>query len=119
MLNDACPGQFSKIYIRPGRTDCRKGIAGLSSVIQAQLNLSPYQRNVLFLFCGRSRKMMKALIWEGDGFIVMTKKLSNGKFQWPRTEEDVLSLTADQFQLLMQGFTIEGSIKSSSPKYVG
>ena len=65
MLNDAGPEQFSGIYIRPGRTDCRKGARGLSEMIQFQLSMSPYQKNVLFLFCGCSRKMLKALVWEG------------------------------------------------------
>ena len=48
MLNDAGPEQFSGIYIRPGRTDCRKGARGLSEMIQFQLSMSPYQKNVLF-----------------------------------------------------------------------
>ena len=65
MLNDAGPEQFSGIYIRPGRTDCRKGARGLSEMIQFQLSMSPYQTYVLFLFCGCSRKMLKALVWEG------------------------------------------------------
>ena len=101
MLNDAGPEQFSGIYIRPGRTDCRKGARGLSEMIQFQLSMSPYQKNVLFLFCGCSRKMLKALVWEGDGWLVMTKKLTNGRFQWPRDEEEVRSLTHEQFLRLM------------------
>ena len=117
MLNDARPDQFSKIYIRPGKTDCRMGISGLSTLIRFQLNLSPFQKNVLFLFCGNSHKTIKALVWEGDGFLVMTKRISDGHFQWPKTPEEVLSLTYDQFMRLMQGFTIDGSIKETSPKY--
>lgn len=119
MLNDAKSGQFSRIYIRPGKTDCRKGITGLSDLIRFQLQLSPFQRNVLFLFCGCSRKTIKALVWEGDGFLVMTKKLSNGRFQWPRDEKEVMSLTQEQFDRLMKGFTVEGSIKEGAPKYAG
>ena len=56
MLNDAGPEQFSGIYIRPGRTDCRKGARGLSEMIQFQLSMSPYQKNVLFLFCEKTYK---------------------------------------------------------------
>lgn len=119
MLNDAGPEQFSGIYIRPGRTDCRKGARGLSEMIQFQLSMSPYQKNVLFLFCGCSRKMLKALVWEGDGWLVMTKKLTNGRFQWPRDEEEVRSLTHKQFLRLMKGFTLDGTIKEGVPKYWG
>ena len=102
MLNDAGPEQFSGIYIRPGRTDCRKGARGLSEMIQFQLSMSPYQKNVLFLFCGCSRKMLKALVWEG-----------------PRDEEEVRSLTHEQFLRLMKGFTLDGTIKEGVPKYWG
>ena len=94
MLNDAGPELFSGIYIRPGRTDCRKGARGLSEMIQFQLSMSPYQKNVLFLFCGCSRRMLKALVWEGDGWLVMTKKLTNGRFhrrgQRVQSEQSVL-----------------------------
>lgn len=119
MLNDALPGQFTKIYIRPGKTDCRMGIHGLSSLVRFQLKLSPFQKNVLFLFCGNSRKTLKALVWEGDGFLLMTKKLSDGRFQWPKNQQEVMTLTPEQFRRLMQGFTIEGSIRETNPRYVG
>ena len=119
MLNDAAPEQFSGIYIRPGRTDCRKGAWGLSELVQFQMSMRPYQKNALFLFCGCSRKMLKALVWEGDGWLVMTKKLTNGRFQWPRDEKEVMDLTHEQFCRLMKGFTLEGTIKEGAPKYWG
>lgn len=119
MLNDARPDQFSKIYIRPGKTDCRMGISGLSNLIRFELRLNPFQKNVLFLFSGNSRKMIKALIWEGDGFLVMTKKASSGHFMWPKNREEVLSLTPEQFGRLMHGFTIDGAIRETNPKYTG
>ena len=119
MLNDAQPEQFSKIYIRPGKTDCRMGINGLSSLIRFQFKLSPFQKNVLFLFCGNNRKSLKALVWEGDGFLLMTKKLSDGRFQWPKNQQDVMALTPGQFRRLMQGFTIEGSIRETESRHVG
>lgn len=119
MLNDASPEQFAKIYIRPGKTDCRMGINGLSNLIRFQFQLSPFQKNVLFLFCGNSRKTLKALVWEGDGFLVMTKKLSDGHFQWPRDQREALSLSPEQFRRLMQGFTVDGAIRETTPRYVG
>ena len=65
MLNDARPELFTRIYIRPGKTDCRMGIVGLSTLVRYQLQLNPFQKNVLFLFCGSRRNMIKALVWEG------------------------------------------------------
>ncbi len=48
-------------YIRPGVTDMRKGSAGLALIVQGQMELDPYGKAV-FLFCGRSRKTVKAIV---------------------------------------------------------
>lgn len=49
--------------------------------------------NSLFLFCGRRRDRIKALLWEGDGFVLLYKRMENGGgFQWPRTAAEILSI---------------------------
>ena len=63
MLNDA--RGFSKIYIATGYSDLRKGIDGLANVIKFQFDLDPFQKDVLFLFCGRRTDRIKGLVWEG------------------------------------------------------
>ena len=51
MLNDATG--FDKIFIAAGYTDLRRGIDGLASTIKYQFELDPFQKNILFLFCGK------------------------------------------------------------------
>lgn len=51
MLNDATG--FDKIFIATGYTDLRRGIDGLASTIKYQFELDPFQKNILFLFCGK------------------------------------------------------------------
>ena len=53
MLNNATG--FDRIYIACGYTDLRQGIDGLTAVIRRQLGVDPFQKNVLFMFCGRKR----------------------------------------------------------------
>ena len=43
---------FEAIYIYAGKSDLRKGIDGLAALVKEQFHLSPFQKNVLFLFCG-------------------------------------------------------------------
>ena len=73
------------IYIACGYTDLRRGIDGLVQIVQNQFSLDPCS-NSLFLFCGRRRDRIKALLWEGDGFILLYKRVETGCFQWPRTK---------------------------------
>ena len=45
----------------------------------------------------------------------MYKRLEAGRFKWPRNKEELKELTYEQFQRLMQGFTIEPGIKKITP----
>ncbi len=49
---------------------------------------------------------MKALYWDGDGFLLLYKRLEDGKFRWPKTPNEVLSLTEQQLRWLMEGLEI-------------
>ena len=104
MLRD-CSG-FRKIYIATGYTDLRKGIDGLAAIVQMQFNLPPFQKDVLFLFCGRKQNRFKALVWEGDGFLLLYKRIESGRLQWPKTSKDVEELDPDEYRKLLDGFAI-------------
>lgn len=104
MLKDA--SFFSKVYIACGYTDLRLGIDGLSTLIKNEFKLDPFEKNVLFLFCGRKPDRIKGLLWEGDGFLLLYKRLERSKFQWPRNPEEVSELKPEQYTWLMQGLSI-------------
>ena len=72
VLNNATG--FRKIYIAAGYTDLRRGIDGLASIIKFNFQLDPYEKDILFLFCGRRSDRIKGLVWEGDGFLLLLKK---------------------------------------------
>ena len=95
-----------RIYIACGYTDLRRGIDGLAGIVQQQFRLDPFT-NSLFLFCGRRRDRIKALYWEGNGFILLYKRLEDGVFQWPRSEEEAKELTPQQYRWLMEGLQID------------
>lgn len=104
MLNGA--SGFERIYIACGYTDLRRGIDGLAGIVQNEFQLDPFQ-NILFLFCGRRTDRIKALLWEGDGFLLAYKRLENGNFQWPRSEDEASEITNQQFRWLTEGLSIE------------
>ena len=95
-----------QIFIACGKTDMRKSIDGLAAIVSQNFKLNPFE-NTLFLFCGGKRDRMKALLWEGDGFLLLYKRLENGTFQWPKTTEDVREITPQQFRWLIEGLAID------------
>ena len=95
-----------EIYLACGYTDMRKSIDGLAAVVEQQFNLNPFQP-ALFLFCGKRCDRLKALLWEGDGFVLLYKRLESGRFQWPRTQSECRPITWQEFRCLMEGLQIE------------
>ena len=59
-----------RVFIACGYTDLRRGIDGLAALVQREFHLDPFT-NTLFLFCGRRRDRIKALYWEGNGFVLL------------------------------------------------
>lgn len=104
MLNNATG--FRKIYLATGYTDLRRGIDGLAAIIRFQFDLDPYDKDTLFLFCGRRCDRIKALLWEGDGFLLMYKRLDTGAFNWPRSADEAIEITQEQYRMLMQGLEV-------------
>lgn len=101
MLAEA--GGVRKVYIACGYTDLRKGIDGLAQMIGTTFDLNPYQKDVLFLFCGKRSDRIKGLLWEGDGFLLLYKRLEDGSFSWPRTQAQAALITREQYAMLMKG----------------
>ena len=107
--------RFENIYIACGYTDLRYGIDGLAATVKEKFRLNPFSPEIIFLFCGRRNDRIKALVWEGDGFLLLYKRLEAGSFKWPRKEEDLRELSYEQFSRLMQGFTIDPGIQKIKP----
>lgn len=98
--------QAKNIYIVCGYTDMRKSIDGLAAIVQQNFKLDVFSGS-LFLFCGKRCDRIKALLWEEDGFVLLYKRLENGKYKWPRNSEEAKLITKQEFRWLMEGLSIE------------
>ena len=79
--------QARNIYIVCGYTDMRKDLNSLVPFVQQNFGIAPYSGS-LFLFCGKRCDRLKALLWEPDGFVLLYKRLDNGRYQWPRNAQE-------------------------------
>lgn len=105
------------IFISCGYTDLRLGIDGLATFLKTQFDLDPYSPETIFLFCGRKSDRIKCLVWEGDGFLLLYKRLERGKYIWPRDSQELRLLSCEQFGRLLTGFAIDSTIKKiDAPK---
>ena len=90
---------FSRVqnyYIACGYTDMRKQIDGLAALVQTQFG-QKMDETSLYLFCGRR---------DGTGYILLYKRLTEKRFQWPRSERNLKKLTLQEFRWLMEGLSI-------------
>lgn len=97
--------KVSNYYIACGYTDMRKQIDGLAAIVEYQFH-KKFDEESLFLFCGRRSDRIKALYWDGTGYVLLYKRLTEKRFQWPRSEEELKQLTQQEFRWLMEGLSV-------------
>lgn len=112
MINLSDLGQ---VYIVCGKTDMRRGIDTLASMMKEKFNLDPFSGQV-FLFCGGSQDRFKALYWDGQGYWLLYKRFENGKMNWPKNQDEVRELGSEQVDWLMKGFSIEPKINEAAAR---
>ena len=103
-------------YLRPSRSmpeiylyrepiDFRKQANGLAVLIEQELGHSPFT-GALYAFTNRQRNKIKCLMWEDNGFILYYKALAEEKFKWPSPADELMPLTGEQINWLLDGYDI-------------
>ena len=91
-----------RYFIRPGKTDLRKGVNWLSIIVQNIMHNDPFSKS-LFLFCNSQRKLLKIVYWDRNGFCLWQKRLEKNKFPWPKTEEEAREIRLAELKMLLDG----------------
>lgn len=91
-----------KILLRPGATDFRKQINGLSEIAQIELKQNIFSK-ILFIFCNKNRTRIKILYWDKNGLCLWMKRLEKDKFPWPKNEHEVVEIDFKRFRALLNG----------------
>jgi len=100
---------MSGLIVNPGRiwlvaepVDMRRGIDGLSMIVQQSLGYSPCSGSA-FVFCNRAGNRIKVLLWDGAGVWLCQRRLHQGRFVWPRQDESCFEMTCAQWEWLVAG----------------
>ena len=95
------------IYLCRDPVDFRKGINGLSVLVEATLRYNPFSRN-LFCFVNKRRNQIKVLYWQRTGFCLWLKRLEEERFKWPfHLEGPVVELDEAQLRWLLDGLDLK------------
>jgi transposase len=99
-----------KVFVAVLPCDLRKSFNGLHALATERLGEDPRQ-GTLFVFTNRRHTRIKILCWDGTGLWVLTKRLEQGTFSWPKhvaPETTKLSLTPQALALLTDGVDLRG-----------
>jgi transposase len=104
-------GDGKKIYLACGATDLRKSIDALSVLACESFNLNPYG-DTIFVFCNRTRDIVKILEWDGDGFWLHMKRVEKSRFHWPeKGEEEVMDIARYELEVLIASTRLRSKLK--------
>lgn len=101
------PGtHLTQIFVYRDPVDFRKGHRGLSTLIEYELGHDPFT-GTLYVFGNRQRSRIKCLFWEDNGFVLYYKALAEEKFHWPQADDELITLTGEQLNWLLDGYNLE------------
>ena len=77
-------------------------IAALRALL-AERNAALVERDARLLNASLEIEKLKVLVWDGQGLVLVAKRLERGKFVWPRAASGVVSLTPAMLSMLFEG----------------
>ena len=92
----------TEILLAVKPVDFRKGIDGLVGLCEYILKQNP-RSGTLFVFISRDSTKVRILTYEENGFWLMTKRLSLGKFSWPKAGEEITNLQSNELRKILSG----------------
>ena len=108
------PSGPTRILIATCPVDFRKGIDGLSLLVQETLGANPFS-GTIFVFRSRRKDRIKLLYWDGSGLCLFAKRLERNKFVWPPIVDGTLTLTPAQLALLIEAMDWRRTIAPPAP----
>jgi transposase len=107
-----------RVWLAVGHTDMRKGFDGLAVLVQEKLKADPFGGQ-LFVFRGRRGDLIKLIWHDGQGMCLFAKRLERGRFIWPATAGEAVTISAAQLGYLLEGIDWRSPLRTQRPELAG
>ena len=107
-----------RVWIATGHTDMRRGMNTLALQVQEALKRNPHGGD-LYVFRGKSGKLIKILWHDGLGMSLYIKRLERGHFVWPQASDGAVVITSAQLGYLLEGIDWRNPVHSWWPSAAG
>jgi len=105
-----------RILLAVQPVDFRKGIDGLAGWCRQALGTDPLG-GALVVFRSRSRRALKILVYDGQGFWLFQKRLSQGRFGWWPESGEGGTIRVDPHQLHLLLWNGDPSRAAAAPMW--
>lgn len=103
-----------RIWLAARPVDMRKGFDGRAAVVQQHLRKDPFSGQ-LFVFRGKRGDLLKILVWDGQGFLLIAKRLEKGRFVWPSPATEQVRLSPAELAMLLEGIDWRAVRRTDEP----
>jgi transposase len=107
-----------RVWIATGHTDMRRGMNSLALLVQEAFKRDPHGGD-LYVFRGKSGKLIKVLWHDGLGMSLYAKRLERGRFIWPSATTGVVSISTSQLAYMLDGIDWRNPQHTWRPKAAG
>ena len=95
----------TRILVATTPVDLRKSIDGLAALVELQLGERALS-GAMFVFVNRRRSGLKLLVWDHGGFVLVYKKLEQGRFRLPQVDGDRVNVTPAELAAIFEGIDL-------------
>jgi transposase len=104
-----------RVWIATGHTDMRRGMNSLALLVQEAFRRDPHGGD-LYVFRGKSGKLIKILWHDGLGMSLYAKRLERGRFLWPSPADGVVTISPAQLGYLLEGSPSDKRERDAPPR---
>jgi transposase len=91
-----------RVLVATRPVDFRTGVDGLAALVRETISSDPFS-GAVYVFRAKRTDRVKLIFWDGTGVVLISKRLEDGEFRWPKVQDGVIRLTAAQLSALLEG----------------